>query len=446
MRRIDGAAANRNLSSATDDDLHRQTARLLPSMGLLLADEPITATRNGQRSAWRGALRGLLALVLVSYSLAALAAPRIGIATMQPGAIFFERFGHNAIVVDDPALGEPMSYNFGFFNMEEPDFLVRFVRGDMQYMLVALPLADDLVYYREVGRGVSIQWLDLDAAAAEELAAALAVNARPENARYGYQYFTDNCSTRVRDAIDIALDGGLRRQLESRSQGNTFRSEAVRLASPAPWMWLGFDVGLGPAADQPNALWQDAFVPMRLAASLRNVRHADGRPLVREEVEVLPHRIAPEPHAFARPWWPWLLAGLGLSGLILWLGRRHDSRIAALALPFWVVSGIAGGLMLFLWGFTAHNFAWANHNLLLLSPLCLLLLPGAWRIARGRDAGRMFRILLWIVAGLAMLAPFLLWLPAAPQRNAHWIALLLPLQLVFASVLSRRRAPTPTAP
>ena len=103
----------------------------------------------------------LAASFTVSGMVPAHAAPRIGVATMQPGEIFFERFGHNAIVVDDPALGEPVSYNFGYFDLEEPDFVSRFVRGDMRYRLVALPLAQDLAHYREVGRGVSVQWWQL---------------------------------------------------------------------------------------------------------------------------------------------------------------------------------------------------------------------------------------------------------------------------------------------
>ena len=203
--------------------------------------------------------------------------------TMQPGEIFWERFGHDAIVVDDPAHGEPVSYNFGFFDPSEPDFIPRFIRGQMRYQLVALPMREDLAYYRDVGRGVSIQWLDLAPAQATQLADALAVNALPQNARYRYDYFTDNCATRVRDAIDRALDGRLQRQLSARSRGNTYRSEAVRLASPAPLMWLGFDIGLGPFADVPLARWQEAFVPMRLADSLREATATDGRPLVLSE-------------------------------------------------------------------------------------------------------------------------------------------------------------------
>ena len=78
-------------------------------------------------------------------------APRIGVVTMGPGDVFWERFGHDAIVVDDGAPAGPTSCNFGFFDLAEDGFIGRFVRGEMEYMLVALPLEDDLRYYREVG-------------------------------------------------------------------------------------------------------------------------------------------------------------------------------------------------------------------------------------------------------------------------------------------------------
>ena len=406
-------------------------------MAIVPKTEPRPSARTGT-----AAMRIALLLVLLLAASLAQAAPRIGVATMQPGEIVFERFGHNAIVVDDPALGLPVSYNFGFFDLDEPGFTANFIRGDMHYRLVALPLQDDLAYYREVGRGVTIQWLDLSDDEAASLAAALAENAKPENARYRYDYFLDNCSTRVRDALDGALDGALQRQLAGRSRGNTYRGDAVRLASPAPWMWLGFDLGLGPSADRPNALWQDAFVPMRLAAALDEVRRPDGRPLVAATETLLPHRLAPEPPEAPRPWWPWLLAGLAIAVALRWLGARAPAIVAGLALPWWTLCGVLGLLMLFLWGFTEHRFGWANQNLLLLPPLCLLLLPGAWRIVRGRAAGRCFRIVAWLVAAGAVLALFLHWLPVLPQRNAHWIALLLPIHVALAwtlAVPARRR-------
>lgn len=387
------------------------------------------ATTEGRSQAlrrWARCLSVFLALLLAGAG--AHAAPRIGVATMQPGQIFWERFGHDAIVVADPASGRATSYNFGFFDLEEPGFVRNFIRGKMRYRLVALPLEDDLVLYRDEGRGVRIQWLDLTDAQALDLARRLEVNARPENATYTYDYFRDNCSTRVRDALDASLGGVLERQLSSRSRGSTYRSEAVRLASPAWWMWLGFDIGLGPRADVPLSLWEEAFVPMRLADALGSVR-IEGRALVAEETEVLPHRIAPEPADAPRPLLPWLAAGLALGIGAAVLGRRRPGLLAGPALVFWLVAGTLGALMLFIWAGTGHVFGWTNHNLLLLAPVAWLLVPGAWRLLRCRAPGRLFEAMLVVMAALAALALFLSWLPAMPQANGRWIALLLPVHL-----------------
>ena len=384
-------------------------------------------------------LLGCVLALVAGVAFAVPAAPRIGVMTMQPGEIFWERFGHDAIVVDDPAHGGPVSYNFGFFDPSEPDFIPRFIRGRMRYQLVALPLREDLAYYRDVGRGVSVQWLRLTPAQATGLAGALAVNALPQNARYGYDYFTDNCATRVRDAVDQALDGHLRRELSARSRGNTYRGEAVRLASPAPWMWLGFDVGLGPFADVPLSVWQEGFVPMRLADGLREATATDGGPLVQSEQMLLPHRIAPEPAEFARPWWPWLLCGVAAGVALLWIGRSAPRGLAALALAFWAACSALGLLLLFIWFGTAHRAGWANQNLLLFNPLCLLLVGGAWRGLRGRDGGAWFQRVLPIIAACAAFAWVMRWLPPFPdQDNSHWIALMLPIHVALWQALRRR--------
>jgi hypothetical protein len=382
-------------------------------------------------------------LVLAWLAGAATAAPRIGVATMQPGEVFWERFGHNALVVLDTGTGEAISYNYGFFDPAEPDFIARFVRGEPRYRLAALPFEQDMAIYRDEGRGVSIQWLDLDPASARALAAALAENARPENAHYRYDYFLDNCSTRVRDAIDSALGGALHRQMAGRSQGSTYRSEAVRLASPEPAMWLGFDVGLGPAADRPLSRWAEAFVPMKLAAALRDSRLPDGRPLVAEEQQILPHRLPPEPQASFVRWGWWGLCGIALAAVLAWGGQRAPRPVAGVAMVFWLVAGVAGALMLFIWLGTAHRFGWANRSLLLFNPLCWLLLPGGWSLLRGCVPRAWFRVLLWLVAALPLAALFAYWLSVLPQRHLHWIALLWPVHVALAWVFGRRGAVSP---
>jgi hypothetical protein len=380
-------------------------------------------------------LLALLVCLLPAWAFAQ-TAPRIGVATMQPGEVFFERFGHDAIVVLDPTSGQATSYNFGYFDPSEPDFVGRFAKGEMMYYLVALPLEDDLQQYRDGGRGVSIQWLDLPPQQAIALADALAVRSRPENARYHYDYFTANCATMVRDSLDQAMGGALKGQLAGRSRGNTYRSEAVRLASPAPWMWIGFDLGLGPYADKPLSRWEEAFVPMRLADSLAEAHNSEGRPLVQTTQELLPHRIAPEPPEQVRRWWPWLLVGLIVAAGVMALARR-PRLLAGLAIPFWLLCTIAGGLLIYLWGFTAHQSAWANRNLLLFNPLCLLLIVGAFGLLRRRPPGRWFDVVAWLMVVASVLALIIHWLSLPPQFDLQWIMLLLPIHAALAFALGR---------
>ena len=102
------------------------------------------------------------AAVPVSVPVAAPAsAPRIGVATMLPGEIFFERFGHNAIVVHDPASGESLAYNYGIFDFDQQDFLLNFARGRMRYRMAVDEFADDLAMYRDEGREITEQRLAL---------------------------------------------------------------------------------------------------------------------------------------------------------------------------------------------------------------------------------------------------------------------------------------------
>ncbi|HZH43301.1 MAG TPA: hypothetical protein VEY50_04390, partial [Lysobacter sp.] len=251
-------------------------------------------------------------------------------------------------------------------------------------------------------------------------------------AYYAYQYFDDNCATRVRDAIDRALGGALRRQTIGRSHGNSYRSEALRLSRPAWWMWLGFDLGLGPSADVPRSVWEDAFIPMRLADALAETRLDGGRALVAASDPLLPHRLAPEPRERPIRWGYWAAAGIVLAAALLLLARRAPRVVGGIALAWWSVCLLLGGLMLFLWWGTEHRYAWANRNLLLFDPLFVLLLPAAWRRLRGAPARRWERPALLALTGLAALALFFYWLPNVPQQNLHWIALVLPVHAALA--------------
>ena len=384
-------------------------------------------------------LRAALAFCVLFCVQSASATPRIGVMTMQPGAEYWARFGHNALLVDLQDGSEPLSYNFGYFDFEQPGFLSRFLRGDMRYLAVALPLSRDLSGYASEHRGVTVQWLHLDASQTDRLIAHLREHVKPENAEYRYDYFSANCSTKVRDALDLALQGHLHSQLRSRSQGLTYRFEALRHASELPWLLWGMDLGLGPMADKPLTVWQQSFIPARLAQALHESVAADGQALV-QRVEVL---IAdgPTSAADAPPSQRWASLGIGmLLAALMLLALRSTARVALLALlSVASILGLTGLGLLALWLLTDHVAAWQNANLLLFNPLLAMLLGGsAWRAARRGihpACDKLTRVsanVWWLSVAVGWL---LLQLRNYPQSQAAWLGVVLPLLLtmVFSS-------------
>jgi hypothetical protein len=304
--------------------------------------------------------------------------PQVALVTFGPGPVYWERFGHNAIVIDDSAAGTRVAYNYGVFDFQEKHFLLNFVLGQMHYSLDAEPLDDDVETYVAEGRSVTVQILRITPAQARQLAAFLAWNAQPQNADYQYDYFINNCSTKVRDALNRVLGGTLERQLVTRPAPHTYRFDAVRLISPDFWLGLGMDAGLGPKADSPLSLWQESFVPMVLSRALdaATVRDANGQtlPLVSDEEVVAPGTLPTAPAAPPTLRLPFLTAGVALAALLLWLAqgksRLYRAAFGVLAVAWWLIFGITGLLLAGLWGVTDHWAAWQNENLLLLNPVC----------------------------------------------------------------------------
>lgn len=381
------------------------------------------------------------ALVLLTLlSCGASRAVEIELVTIGPGSEFWSVFGHNALLVREPG-GRALVYNFGVFDPEEPGFLGRFLRGEPIYRLEAWTPAE-LSLYRREGRRIESQRLLLPAEAAAGLAARLAENARPENADYRYHYFRDNCSTRVRDALDQALGGLLRRDGSSRSRGLSYRFHALRMSASHPWLWAAIDLGLGQPADRPLSLWEESFLPELLARHLEQLRESGA--LAAEAPRVLaPGTLPSAPASPPDPLLPFAAVGPILAiALFLALRRPGPSRLRRAGVlflgGFWLLAGLAGLALAWLWLFSAHDFSTRNENLLLLHPLTLLLLPALPALWADKRASAMTRGLALLVAALAVLAFLLKGLPMFNQPNLHWIALLSPIHVAAALALTLR--------
>jgi len=361
-------------------------------------------------------------------------AAEVWLVTYGPGEIYWQRFGHNAIWIRDARLGLNHTFNFGFFDFAQENFLLRFLRGRMLYFSAARPATEEFADYIDENRSIRAQRLAFSDSQTEQLTAFLLNEVRPEHRDYRYDYYLNNCSTRVRDALDRALGGQLAARFSQQPAAQNWRDDTRRLTSADFWLYLGLEIALGAAVDQPISRWDEMFIPARLAEAMAvfEVDTAAGPAfLVREDVSLFESTL-PAPPDTPRAWWPrYLLASLGLVAALGLLTRPAGPKLArALGRSWFGIAGLAGLALLFFWFGTDHSVTRFNLNLLVLNPLWL------WP-AFSRNAGR---FLLPVVAACSLLA---LLLPLLPPHQYMFdvLAAFLPLNLAAAAVLGASRPP-----
>ncbi len=365
--------------------------------------------------------------------------------TIGPGEIVYERFGHNALLFLDAETGQSAAYDWGRFDFDQPGFIARFIRGEMLYSSGEADGETVLAFYKSIGRGVALQKLNLSPEQTQTLLQICQTGSLPENRDYRYDYFTANCSTQLRDALDESLDGIIEKQLTGVATGTTYRRETERHMAPDALMWFSMHAGFGASADEPIDAWEQCFLPGELSRWLGEVeltrddgeRVPVGVPV--EEMVVLSQGTLP-PIAAERPSrWGWTgLIGLAVGGamvLLTLLPRLIFARLAASA--WYLMAGLAGTLGMFLWLLTGHEAGYANQSILLSTPLglplALMVLVPKWR--RWTQRLTVAHLALCVVGAVMHL------IPGIGQENAAAVALALPINVAAAWVvvlLSRR--------
>jgi hypothetical protein len=381
--------------------------------------------------------------------------------TFGLGQEVFERFGHNAIWLHDKVRGIDVAYDWGRFDFNQPRFLQRFLTGDTRYWMEASEAGAMLEGYQRIGRPITLQRLNLTSAQKLALRDFLRWNALDENKYYRYDYYLDNCSTRLRDALDRVLNGAIRAQTDTVRTSLTYRRESVRLTDGDRPIQTGIDIALGRPADAPLTDWESFFIPMRLRDRLRELTlptGADGVrvPLVIEEKYIAPIAgvpVVPERETSPRLIWRLLPVGIVLAALLVGLRIMAISRrgavwgLALFAAVWSLLCGMIGVILVLAWTATLHRFwAW-NENLLQLSPLSLALVvlaPMAMLTGRLQRAARLTAVGVLAVAALGLLLALI----PGGQENRAIVALIFPTHVALAWALALPQlatAPTPVA-
>ena len=381
--------------------------------------------------------------------------------TFGMGDDVWERFGHNAIWIKDRTRGTDTTYNWGMFDFNQPGFLRRFLTGDTRYWMEGIDLDSMLYAYKRANRSILAQELNLTPAQRLSLQQYVQMNERPENKFYRYDYYRDNCSTRLRDALDHAVGGQLQTSTVTRQTSGTYRSHTLRLLGSDVPMYTGADLALGHPADKPLSVWQEMFLPVRMASDLRTVSLTDSTgaqiPFVRSEMALFTAGRAPEPSAPPN-YFPWFVAvGTLIAAGMIALVRSAEggSKIAfffatAISTLWSLIAGACGIALVIAWVFTRHYFMSRNENLLHLDPLSLALVVLIPLAVYGRRGVSRAIKLAGFVAALSLLGFVLQGIPFFSQKNGEIIGLALPINLavwwtVYRLTVYRRTSLPPSA-
>jgi len=301
---------------------------------------------------------------------------QISIITCGPGQDIITAFGHNAIRVKDEAQNIDLAYNYGVFDFDQHNFYLNFIQGNLLYILDVWSYSDFKYQYIYYNRSIHEQELDLTLAQKQKVFDFLQWNAQPENRSYLYDYFYDNCATRVRDVFANLFKGEIQFDESYVKTEYTIRDLTHSYLPYQPWGELGIEICLGLPMDKKITPYQYMFIPDYLESGFEHA-FLNGKPMVLEKT--ITYNANPKPHvkSLLHPWNIFggvLLLALGLT-ILDWKRKKLSKWFDVILFS---ITGLIGFLLLYLWIFTDHKAAANNFNLLWALPtnfiaaLCLL--------------------------------------------------------------------------
>lgn len=294
--------------------------------------------------------------------------------TCGPGDELYAGFGHSALWVSDPAQKIDRLYNYGTFDFDTPNFYTKFIRGKLNYILSVSSSRYFLNDYKSRRILVSGQLLNLNLAERQRIFEFLENNLLPENCFYKYDFFYDNCATRIRDVLAKVTDGKV--QFNTKDENQTFREMLFPYLTHTPWTKFGINLILGLTSDKKATPWDYMYLPEYMQVAFAGATiEKDGtvRKLVSQENIYLPCNLNFTNNKMDDPLVIFSLILL-FTVLITFFEIRKKITFNWLNYIFFTISSVAGLFLLFMWVGTDHIATAQNMNVLWLFPAQALFL------------------------------------------------------------------------
>lgn len=350
----------------------------------------------------------------------------VSLLTADPGTELYSSFGHSAIRMRELGPeGRDMVFNFGTFDFDTPNFYGKFATGKLNYMLSVATYDRFIVEYDYYKRGLREQVLDLNQEQKDFLLQHLDAHYDPLRRFYKYDFFYNNCATKIRDAFDIAMGEQLVWS-DSIAEEKTFRNLIDEFVLPLPWADFGIDLALGAVIDRPATELEKQFLPTYMEqafASATIVENGVSRPLVKQSRVLLEYPKEATQQSLFNPTGVFWLLAVVFAALTLY-GFKKGKLMIGLDIAFFGILGILGLVVAFLWFFTDHSATLWNWNILWAFPGHLVLV---WGLVARPNAPWISSYLLFVMG--ATVVVLLLWIVGVQSFYPALIPILLLLLL-----------------
>lgn len=354
---------------------------------------------------------------------------RISLLTCTPGEELYSTFGHSALRVIDSNNVSDLVFNYGTFNFNDDGFYLKFVRGQLLYYLSVEQFSDFTFDYQLDNRCITEQVLDLSETEKKAVTAALGENLKKENRFYRYDFFLDNCTTRLRDLIVQhktpmpVLPAVMPVRYRFRQAIHQYLDQNKKY-----WSKLGIDILLGLPCDAVMTTSQQQFLPDNLMLALDGTKNVS---IVQSSKGL--YEVAKQKDNSS--WFtPMVCFGVLLALFILLSipgtrAIRHISR--TLDSLFFFLTGVLGVVLIFMWLGTDHSMTKQNFNLIWAWPTNILM---AFFINSKRNRVKKY----FIVNAAGMLLVLASWFFLPQQMNNALLPLVM-LELFIAVKYYRRQ-------
>ena len=371
------------------------------------------------------------------------------VAVMGPGDELYFWWGHIALIIEDSKADTSHFFDYGLFSFENENFFYNFAFGRLLYSCGVSSTKRNIAAYEAANRDIVFYTLNVSPENRKKVRDFAELNVLPENKDYFYHHFKDNCSTRIRDIIDLAADGQFKERYGNAPGRYTLRQHVRRHTWFVPTVDWILNFWMGQVIDTPITIWEEMFLPSEVGKRIEDfwytdasgeekklvtfretVHKAEGRPIVLD----VPRKQWPRELAFS-------LVLSVIFGFFFFLQKKNfraGKILAGISMSLaGLVFGVAGLLLYFMSFFTNHDYTFQNYNMLFGTPLLLAAVPLGICYAFTKRAEKQIFYnallrLVWLLAALGIFVSMAIkLLPAFYQQNLTDQMLMLPLALLF---------------